>query len=72
MGLLQRLLNPPGPAAGAPTNLAVPGMPPNGGAAPGPMQMGLLAKLFPALGGGQPQAPAMPQGDPTGGLGGLY
>lgn len=77
-GLLQRLLNPQAP----PTDLAAPGMPPNGGgggSGGNPMQMGMLAKLFPALAGQQPPAmptqqpaPVMPQGDPTGGLGGLY
>lgn len=62
-GLLQRLLNP----QAQPTNLAAPGAPPNGGG--GPMQMGMLAKLFPALAGGQQQAPMRPQGDPAGALG---
>lgn len=78
-GLLQRLLN---PAAPAPTDLAAPGLPPNAGI-PGPggnaMQMGMLAKLFPGLAGGQQAqpmggmapGPPMPQAPPNA-LGGLY
>jgi hypothetical protein len=64
-GLLQRLLNPAAPA-GAPTDLAAPGMPPGGTPAPaggGPLQMGLLAKLLPQLmgaAGGAPAQGAMP------------
>lgn len=58
-GLLQRLLTPPA----QPTDLAAPGMPSN------PMQMGMLSRLFPAL---AQQQPMIPQGNPTGGLGGLY
>lgn len=62
-GMLQRFLNPQAP----PTDLAAPGMPPNSVPGPGgPMQMGLLAKLFPQLmggmgGGAAPAAPPMPQ-----------
>lgn len=80
-GLLQRLLN---PAAPPPTDLAAPGMSANIGSIPGPggnpMQMGLLAKLFPALMGGPQTQPmgggagvgAMTSGAPSDALGGLY
>lgn len=63
-GLLQRLLNPTAP----PTDLAAPGMAPNAD----PSQMGMLAKLFPALaGGGMAQGGQMPMAPPNA-LDGLY
>lgn len=52
-GLLQRLLNPTTP----PTDLGAPGMAPNAD----PSQMGMLAKLFPALAGNSSMGGMMPQ-----------
>lgn len=79
-GLLERLLNPPGPPAGTPTDLAAPGMNPNGSSAPMLpqfMQAGLLPRLMPQMFGG-PGGPAPmgavtpPPQIPANPLGGLY
>lgn len=75
-GLLQRLLNPAAPQGGAPTDLAAPGMQPNGNATPalpGFMQAGLLGKLLPQLIGKAPPGMQgiggqMPPTAPTTGL----